>query len=148
MWLKSRNDVQGVITLAHYVQLLGRCCCPLNSDCSANPGAGLAPPGCLVFFYLSEHSRSKLFIFLVKPMPPFKKPFVCPIMAIGEGNVTRSSILAWGHPRDRGAWQATVHVVARVEHNLATKPPAPVSAFCTANSPKLVFPPTVAPQLP
>ena len=26
---------------------------------------------------------------------------------------------------DRGAWQATVHRVARVEHNLATKPPPP-----------------------
>ena len=24
---------------------------------------------------------------------------------------------------DRGAWQATVHVVARVRHKLATKPP-------------------------
>ena len=26
---------------------------------------------------------------------------------------------------DRGAWQATVHRVARVGHNLATKPPPP-----------------------
>ena len=26
---------------------------------------------------------------------------------------------------DRGAWQATVHGVARVGHNLATKPPPP-----------------------
>ena len=24
---------------------------------------------------------------------------------------------------DRGAWQAAVHGIARVEHNLATKPP-------------------------
>ena len=24
---------------------------------------------------------------------------------------------------DKGAWQATVHGVARVKHNLATKPP-------------------------
>ena len=30
-----------VITLVHSVRLLGRCCCPLNSDCSANPGAVL-----------------------------------------------------------------------------------------------------------
>ena len=28
-----------------------------------------------------------------------------------------------GNPMDRGAWQATVHVVARVGHKLATKPP-------------------------
>ena len=27
---------------------------------------------------------------------------------------------------DRGAWQATVHGVARVGHNLATKPPPPL----------------------
>jgi len=28
-------------------------------------------------------------------------------------------------PMDRGAWQATVHGIARVRHNLATKPPPP-----------------------
>ena len=33
-----------------------------------------------------------------------------------------SSILAWRIPMDRGAWRATVHGVARVGHNLATKP--------------------------
>ena len=38
---------------------------------------------------------------------------------------THSSILAWRIPKDRGAWQATVHGVARVGHNLATKPPPP-----------------------
>ena len=32
------------------------------------------------------------------------------------------SILAWRIPTDRGAWQATVHGVARVGHNSATKP--------------------------
>ena len=36
---------------------------------------------------------------------------------------THSSILAWRIPTDRGAWQATVQEVARVEHDLATKPP-------------------------
>ena len=28
---------------------------------------------------------------------------------------------------DRGAWQATVHGVARVGHDLATKPPPPAN---------------------
>ena len=28
---------------------------------------------------------------------------------------------------DRGAWQATVNSIARVGHNLATKPPPPVA---------------------
>ena len=36
---------------------------------------------------------------------------------------THSSILAWRIPMDRGAWQATVHRVARVGHGLAIKPP-------------------------
>ena len=36
---------------------------------------------------------------------------------------THSGILAWRIPMDRGAWQATVHGVARVRHNLAIKPP-------------------------
>ena len=35
--------------------------------------------------------------------------------------VTHSSILAWKNPMDRGAWQATVHGVARAGHNLGTK---------------------------
>ena len=36
---------------------------------------------------------------------------------------THSSILALKNPTDRGAWQATVHEVLRVGHDLATKPP-------------------------
>ena len=39
---------------------------------------------------------------------------------------THSSISAWKNPMDRGAWQATVHGVARVGHNLATKPSSSV----------------------
>ena len=37
---------------------------------------------------------------------------------------THSSILAWKNPMDRGAWQASVHGVARAGHILATKPPS------------------------
>ena len=36
-----------------------------------------------------------------------------------KGMATHSSILAWRIPMDRGAWQATVHGVTRVEHDLA-----------------------------
>ena len=38
---------------------------------------------------------------------------------------TRSSILAWRIPMGKGTWQATVQGVARVGHDLATKPPPP-----------------------
>ena len=31
---------------------------------------------------------------------------------------------------DRGAWQATVHRVTRVGHDLATKPPSPTLLEC------------------
>ena len=39
----------------------------------------------------------------------------------GNGNPLQYSCLE--NPMDRGAWWATVHVVARVGHNLVTKPP-------------------------
>ena len=39
----------------------------------------------------------------------------------GNGNPFQHSCLE--NPMDRGAWQAIVHGVARVGHDLATKPP-------------------------
>ena len=41
----------------------------------------------------------------------------------GEGNDKPLQYLCLENPMDRGAWQATVHGIARVGHNLATKPP-------------------------
>ena len=38
----------------------------------------------------------------------------------GDGNPLQYSCLE--NPRDRGAWQATVHGVTRVGHDLTTKP--------------------------
>ena len=57
---------------------------------------------------------------------------------------THSSILAW-NPMDRGAWQATVHGVTRVGHDLATKwPPPPhyntIQSSFTALKPLWVLP--------
>ena len=43
----------------------------------------------------------------------------------GEGNGNPLQYSCLGTPMDRGAWQATVHGVARVGHNLVTKPPSP-----------------------
>ena len=34
-------------------------------------------------------------------------------------------------PMDRGAWQATVHGVTRVRHDLVTKPPPTRNDICT-----------------
>ena len=48
-----------------------------------------------------------------------------------EAGLTRKfeTSLAWRIPMDRGAWQATVHEVARVRHNLTTTPPPPHSSL-------------------
>ena len=43
----------------------------------------------------------------------------------GEGNVNPLQYSCLENPMDRGDWQATVHEVARVRHNLATKLPPP-----------------------
>ena len=41
----------------------------------------------------------------------------------GEGNGNPFQYSCMENPMDRGAWQAMVHEVARVGHDLATKPP-------------------------
>ena len=41
----------------------------------------------------------------------------------GNGNPLQYSCLE--NPKERGAWQATVHGVSRVRQDLATKPPPP-----------------------
>ena len=43
----------------------------------------------------------------------------------GNGNPFQYSCLE--NPRDRGAWQAIVHGVTRVPHDLVTKPPPSLS---------------------
>ena len=39
----------------------------------------------------------------------------------GEGNGNPLQYSCFRNPMDRGAWQAAVHIVTRVGHNLATK---------------------------
>ena len=41
----------------------------------------------------------------------------------GEGNGNPLQYSCLENTMDRGAWQATVHGVARIGHDLATKPP-------------------------
>ena len=43
----------------------------------------------------------------------------------GEGNGNPLQYFCLESPMDRGAWWAPVHGIARVGHNLATKPPLP-----------------------
>ena len=44
----------------------------------------------------------------------------------GEGNGNPLQYSCLENPMDKGAWQATVHWVAGVRHNLETKPPPPL----------------------
>ena len=43
----------------------------------------------------------------------------------GEGNGNPLQYSCLKNPMIRGAWQATVHGITRVRHDLATKPPSP-----------------------
>ena len=43
----------------------------------------------------------------------------------GEGNGNPLQYSCLGNPRDREAWQATLHGVTRVRQDLATEPPPP-----------------------
>ena len=58
----------------------------------------------------------------------------------GEGNGKPLQYSSLENPMDRGAWWATIHKVARVRHDLATKPPKfpctspPSQGACTAHT--------------
>jgi len=47
----------------------------------------------------------------------------------GEGNANPLQYSCLKNPMDRGAWQATVHRIARVRHDLVTKPPPPCALW-------------------
>ena len=47
------------------------------------------------------------------------------IPGLGRRKWQPTPVFLLENPMDRGAWQATIHRIARVEHDLATKPPPP-----------------------
>ena len=51
------------------------------------------------------------------------KLYVVPTFGEGNGNPLQYSCLE--NPMDRGVWWASVHSIARVGHDLMTKPPPP-----------------------
>ena len=60
---------------------------------------------------------------LVKNPPAMRETWVPSLLwkdSLEEGMATHSSVLAWRIPMDRGAWQATVHGLAKSGRRLST----------------------------
>ena len=58
----------------------------------------------------------------VKNLPAMQETWVQSLDwedSLEEGKATHSSVLAWRIPRDRGAWQATVHEVTKSQTRLS-----------------------------
>ena len=77
---------------------------------------------------IRQHELAKVYIYVgvVKNLPAIQETQVRSLGQedpLEEGSPLQYSCLE--NPTDRGARQATVHGVARVRHNLATKPPPP-----------------------
>ena len=82
---------------------------------------GLLPahPVCpLAVFFLRHACSHNIPLFQCQELP--KKVPAC-LFGFGEGNGNPLQCSCLDNPMDRGAWQATIHGVARVGHDWATK---------------------------
>ena len=83
---------------------------------------------CLICGLLDDSYGASLIAQLVKNLPADAGDLGS-IPGLGrsprEGNSNPLQYSCLENPMDRGAWRATVHRVARVGHDLATKPPPP-----------------------
>ena len=76
-------------------------------------------------FILHSWLRASLITQSVKNLPQCRRPGLITgsRRSPGEGNSNPFQYSCLENPMDRGAWQDMVHGVARVRHDLATKPP-------------------------
>ena len=124
----------------------GRCCCPVTQSCLTLQPRGLQHAG-LPCPSLSPRGRSNscplntmaifssLLLYICFPGGSEVKVSACNAGDLGsipglerspgEGNGNLHQYSCLENPMDRGTWQATVHVVTRVRHDLVTKPPPP-----------------------
>ena len=75
---------------------------------------------------------SSLVVQLVKNLPAKQETqvqFLGREDSPGAGNGNQFQYSCLENPLDRGVWQATVHEVTRVGHNLETKLPPPILAL-------------------
>ena len=83
-------------------------------DPGSIPGLGRSPGGGIG--YPLQYSWASLVAQMVKNPPAMQETWVQSLGwedSLEEGMATHFSILAWRIPMDRGAWQATVHGVAK-----------------------------------
>ena len=85
----------------------------------------------VLYVYIYTHTHTHIYIWisllaqLVKNLPTMQE---IRVQSLGREDplerkiATHSSILAW-RIHGKGAWQATIHRVTRVRHDLVTKPP-------------------------
>ena len=84
------------------------------------PGSGRSPGegiGCLL-----QYSWVSLVAQMVQNLPAMQETWVQSLGwedPLEEGMATYSSILAWRIPKDRGAWRAKVHGVAKSQTQLS-----------------------------
>ena len=79
----------------------------------------------MLFYLLSYSSVGKESAYLTGDLGSIPGSGISP----GEGNGNPFQYSCLENPMDRGAWQSIVHGVARVRHDLATKPPPPPSSM-------------------
>ena len=121
----NKSQYQGKIlriSFIYYVlELLGFTSSSAGKESACNAGdPGLIPglgrsPGEGIGYPL-QYSWASLVAQMVKNPPAMRETWVRSLSDedfLGEGMATYSSILAWRIPMDTGAWQATVHGVAK-----------------------------------
>ena len=77
-----------------------------------------------LIWYFEEHFGASLVAQMVKNPPAMQEIWVRSLgqeISPGEGNGNPLQYSCLENSMDRGAWQAIVHGVARVRHDLATK---------------------------
>ena len=84
------------------------------------PGSGRSPGEGIG--YPLQYSWASLVGQTVENLPATLETLVLSLgweETLEEGMATHSSILAWRIPMDRGAWRATVHVIAKSQTQLS-----------------------------
>ncbi|KAB0353871.1 hypothetical protein FD755_023435 [Muntiacus reevesi] len=97
--------------------------CSVMSDSLATPWTA----ACQAYLSITNSQNLLTLIMLAWEIPWLQEPGGLQSMGSpGEGNGNPLQYPCLENPMDRGAWQAVVHGVTRVRHDLATKPPPPL----------------------